>query len=523
MDSAHAFPRTLPGIFSPALNRHPESPAIRFRDAELTYRELDRRSNAIANGFVESGIQPEDRIAVLLSNRIETPVVDVATFKAGGARLPINPALSASEIEYVLSDSRATAVVCDDGTRPIVDEIRSTLPLEVCLTTESEPPPAWRSLEQVESDHDSDRPPSVSVTPESIAGHFYTGGTTGEPKGVCYTQACLTTNFLAHLLELGFEETDTGLVSTPLSHSGGTFLLSGLLAGGTIVVQRSFDVTRTLEAIDTHDVTWTFLVPTMVYRLLDADVPRSALESIDRVIYGAAPIQPDRLREAIDRFGPIFLQFYGQTEVPNLISTLDRRDHELAIRNGHDNLLRAAGKPCRLVEVRIVDPDTGAVVPAGDHGEIVVSSPYTFAEYFDRPEATDRTLRDGWVHTGDIGRIDDDGYLFLVDREGDVVVSGGMNVYTREIERVLGEHPAVESVAVIGVPHDEWGEAVHAVVVAADAIDADSLRRHVDDRLAGYKKPKSYEFVDRLPVTPLGKPDKEALRDQYWDGDRRIG
>ncbi|WP_418282035.1 AMP-binding protein [Halorubrum sp. DTA98] len=523
MDSTHAFPRTLPRIFTSALNRHPELPAIRFRSAELTYRELNRQSNAIANGFVASGIQPEDRIAVLLSNRIETPIVDIATFKAGGARLPINPALSRSEIEYVLSDSHATAVVCDDDTRPIVDAIRSTVPPEVCITTESEPPSGWRSIEQFESYHDNDCPPSVSVTPESIAGHFYTGGTTGDPKGVCYTHACLTANFLAHLLELGFEESDIGLVSTPLSHSGGTFLLSGLLAGGTVVIQRSFDIGRTIEAIDAHDVTWTFLVPTMLYRLLDEGTSRTDLESIDRIIYGAAPIQPDRLREAIDRFGPIFVQFYGQTEVPNLISTLDRRDHALAIRDGHNDLLRAAGKPCRLVDLRIVDPDTGRDVLPGDHGEIVVSSPYTFAKYFERPKVTDQTLRDGWVHTGDIGRIDDKGYLFLVDREGDVVVSGGMNVYTREVERVLGEHPAVESIAVIGVPHDDWGEAVHAVVVSAEDIGEDSLRRHVDDRLAGYKLPKSYEFVDRLPMTPLGKPDKEALRDLHWDGDRRIG
>ncbi len=537
MEFANDPPSTLPALFSKALARRPSRTAVITDEGSLTYGELDRRSSALANALVELGVEPEDRIATLLSNRLEGPIVDLAIFKAGATRLPINPTLSTDEVQYLLSDSDAKTVICDLERTTDVDQLSADLALSTQIAVgdadededenahESSSPEGWHALAALEASADGDSPPDVSVGPESIAGHFYTGGTTGEPKGVLYTHACLTTNFYAHLMELGFSDADTGLVSTPLSHSGGTFLLSGLLAGGTVVVQDGFDVDRTAEAIARHDVTWTFLVPTMLYRLLDAGVEPAAVPTLERVIYGAAPIRTDRLEEAIDRFGSIFVQFYGQTEVPNLITTLDRRDHELALEAGDDELLRSAGRPCLLTDVRIVDLETDEPLPAGERGEVTVRSPYAFEAYFERAEATAETVQDGWVRTGDVGRVDEDGYLYLLDRSGDVVVTGGLNVYTREVEEVLGDHPAVADVAVIGIPHEDWGEAVHAVVVVDEEADADAatLRSHAGERLAGYKKPKSLEFVDALPETPLGKPDKEALRDRHWEDDRRIG
>ena len=535
MEFEGEFPKTLPALFSKAFARRPERTAVITDDGSLTYGELDRRSTALANALVDLGVEPEDRVATLLSNRLEGPIVDLAIFKAGAARLPINPTLSADELAYLLADSGATTVVCDADRTGDVDGLptdgspttriavaRSSGANDAAGSTSSE---GWHALKVLEDAGDAESAPDVAVRPESIAGHFYTGGTTGKPKGVLYSHACLTVNFYAHLMELGFSDADTGLVSTPLSHSGGTFLLSGLLAGGTVVVQDGFDVDRTVAAIAAHDVTWTFLVPTMLYRLLDAGVEPADVPALERVIYGAAPIQTDRLEEAIDRFGPVFVQFYGQTEVPNLITTLDRRDHELALEADDEELLRSAGRPCLLTDVRIVDLGTGEPVSAGERGEVTVRSPYAFEAYHERPEATETTLRDGWVWTGDVGRVDEDGYLYLLDRSSDVVVTGGLNVYTREVEEVLGDHPAVAEVAVIGVPHEEWGEAVHAVVVADEEADVDAaiLREYAGERLAGYKKPKAVEFVDALPETPLGKPDKDALRDRHWDDDRRIG
>ena len=517
---------TLPALFSAALSRRPERVALRGDSVSLTYGQLHRRSNALANSLHELGVEPEARVATLLPNRRETPVVDVAIHKSGAARLPINPVLSTDVVEHVLTEAEPAVLFCDDERFDDVAKLPEELPNRpTCVAVGSTDPPAgWRSIDALVDAGEPTRP-DVTVSPDAIAGHFYTGGTTGRPKGVRYTQSCLATNFLAHPIELGFSSTDTGLVTTPLSHSGGTFLLSALLAGGTVVLRRGFDESTFAEIVDANGVTWTFLVPTMLYRLLEEPIDDARLSSLSNVIYGAAPIRPDRLREALERFGPIFTQFYGQTEVPNLIATLDRRDHARALESGEEHLLRSVGQPCLLTEVKIAVPDTGEDRNPGEVGELLVTSPYAFAGYYERPDATVETIVDGWVRTGDVGRLDEEGYLYLLDRRADVVVTGGMNVYTGEVERALGEHPEVVEVAVIGVPHEEWGEAVHALVVPEGrTIDEEALLGFASERLAGYKRPKAIEVVEKLPETAVGKVDKGELRDRYWsDEDRRIG
>ncbi|MFC6718989.1 AMP-binding protein [Natrialbaceae archaeon GCM10025810] len=518
--------QTLPSLLTAAFSRRPERIALRDDTVSLAYGELNRRSNALANSFLEFGLEPEARVATLLPNRLEAPIVDVAIYKTGAARLPINPELSETAIEHILTDAEPAVVVCDasrlDDVADLVDDL-STRP--VCVAVESaDPPDGWRSAARLENGAAADSP-AVSVEPDAIAGHFYTGGTTGDPKGVCYTQSCLTTNLLAHPADLGFSSDDTGLVATPISHSAGTFLLAALLTGGTVVLHRGFNEDDFCAAVETHRVTWTFLVPTMLYRLLDGPLAAWDVSSLENVIYGAAPIRPDRLREALDRLGPILTQFYGQTEVPNLITTLDRRDHARVLEDGDEHLLGSAGQPCLLSDVKIVDPETDEERETDEPGELLARAPYAFDGYFGLPEATDETLVDGWVRTGDIGRIDDEGYLYLLDRRSDVVVTGGMNVYTGEVERALGEQGDVGDVAVVGVPHEDWGEAVHAVVVPAEGLELDvhDLLAFAGQRLAGYKRPKSVAVVEALPTTPFGKIDREALRERYWaDEDRRI-
>lgn len=518
--------RTLPELFSRALDRRPERVAVRDERDSLTYGALDRRSNALANAVLEAGLEPGARVATVLSNRVETPIVDVAIFKAGVARLPINPELSSEAIEHVLSDAEPSAIVCGlEYAETVEDALEndSEAPVRIAVGTGT-PPEGWRSARSLWADAATTRP-DVSVDPDALAGLFYTGGTTGEPKGVRYTQAGLTSNFLAHPPELGFSSSDTGLVTTPTAHSGGTFLLTTLLVGGTVILRQGFDEREFLETVEGNDVTWTFLVPTMLYRLLDGPLDEYDLDGLGNVIYGAAPIRPDRLREAVSRLGPIFTQFYGQTEVPNLVATLDRRDHARAL-EGETHLFRAAGQPCLQSAIRIVDPETGEERPTGERGEIAATAPYVFDGYHDRPEETARTLVDGWVRTGDVGRLDEEGYLYLLDRRSDVVVTGGMNVYTGEVERVLGECAAVADVAVVGIPHEEWGEAVHAFVVPHEdrGLEVADLHDHAEERLAGYKRPKSIDVLEELPTTPFGKVDKERLKDRYWDGeDRRIG
>jgi fatty-acyl-CoA synthase/long-chain acyl-CoA synthetase len=234
---------------------------------------------------------------------------------------------------------------------------------------------------------------------------------------------------------------------------------------------------------------------------------------------------PARLREGLEAFGPVFLQFYGQTEVPNLITTFGKDEHRKAIETGHEERLSSAGYPCLMADVRIVDAETGNPadqLDVGESGEILATSPYTMTEYYERPEATAETVVDGWVRTGDIGRRDEDGYVYLLDRASDLIISGGMNVYSTEVEEALDEHEGVREVAVIGVPDDDWGEAVTAIVVPrGDSATEDDLLSFVDEELADYKKPKSVEFRESIPKTPYGKMDKKALREPYWEDEER--
>ncbi|WP_135828443.1 class I adenylate-forming enzyme family protein [Halorussus halobius] len=537
--------KTLPPLFEKALRKYADRTAVVARDRRLTYADLDRRSSALATALDELGVDPEDRVAVLLSNRPAYPVVDLAIVKRGAARVPMNPMLAPSEVRHVLADSGARTVVCDAEHADAVATATETLDqsLDVVLVDASErtgrdgtPTVGDATVHRygrllAEGNGVDATAPAVDVAPGDVAGHFYTGGTTGEPKGVVYSQAGLSSNLYAHLAELGFDGGDTGLVVTPLSHSAGTFLWANLLAGATIVVHREFDVERTLAAVERRAVTWTFMVPTMIYRLLDHGVESYDCSSLDRIVYGAAPMRPDRLREGIAELGPVFCQFYGQTEVPNLVTTLGRQEHAVAARaadEGDDDRaerLRSAGQPCLLADVRIADPETGEDRPRGEPGEVAVAAPYAFERYHDRPAETDRTLRDGWVFTGDIGRFDEEGYLYLLDRKRDVIVSGGMNVYSQEVADALGTHPEITDVAVFGVPDDDWGEAVHAVVVpeSPDALAPEDVAAYADSRLADYKKPKSVEFASELPTTPHGKVDKEQLREPYWrDEDRSV-
>jgi fatty-acyl-CoA synthase/long-chain acyl-CoA synthetase len=262
------------------------------------------------------------------------------------------------------------------------------------------------------------------------------------------------------------------------------------------------------------------MVPTMIYRVLDeladGDYDTSTLETL---VYGAAPMKPDRLREGLQKLGDVFLQLYGQYETPDLITVLPKTAHDPA----DEHRLSSCGLPTTMCEVGIVD-ESGEAVPHGEHGEIVARSAYSMEGYYELPEETAVTMRDGWIHTGDIGRMDEDGYVYIVDRDSDVIVSGGMNVYSVSVEETIQQHEQVANVAVIGVPDDEWGEAVKAVVVPeGDTIDRDDLQSFCKERLAAYEVPKSFDVVDELPTTPYGKLDKKRLREPYWrDQPRQI-
>jgi fatty-acyl-CoA synthase len=310
------------------------------------------------------------------------------------------------------------------------------------------------------------------------------------------------------------------LCCTPLSHAGAAFFVPTLLRGGSLYVLPHFDPERVVDTIAEHRITATMLVPTMIYVLLDHPKTATAdLSSLQMLYYGAAAMSPTRLDEGIDRLGQIFFQYYGQAECPMTITVLRTEEH---IR-GNKERLSTCGRPVPWLDVALLDDD-GNEVAEGEPGEICVRGPLVMKEYLNKPEQTAEALKFGWLHTGDVARADDEGFLTIVDRKKDMIVTGGFNVFPREIEDVLSSHPSVSAAAVIGVPDEKWGEAVKAVVVRRPGSDvaADDLISLVKERKGSVSAPKTVDFVDAIPLSPLGKPDKKALRSQYWGGSERM-
>ncbi|ELY37707.1 class I adenylate-forming enzyme family protein [Natronorubrum tibetense] len=519
---------TLKGCFESSLARNSERTALHFEETDetLTYADLDSQSNAVANALADRGVTPGDRVALMLSNRIEYIIADLAIIKAGAVKVPLNDMLTPDEFEYMLSDSGASTAIAGPKFTATLDSLHPDLPeIErlIAIAEGQSLPSAFTDFELLVAEGRSETAPTVDIEPSETVAHYYTGGTTGKPKGVIHSHRNMTMNVYAHAIELGITGDDTLLLMTPLPHSAGLFLWGGLLTGATMVVRDGFEPEHALQDIENRAISWTFMVPTMIYRLLDhAELDSFDTSTLETLVYGAAPMTANRLEAGLDEFGPVFLQFYGQTEVPNLITTFGKNEHQQAVNAGQDERLESAGQPCLMADVKVVDYESGEELPQGEIGEILATAPYTMEKYFERPDKTAETLVDGWVRTGDIGRIDQTGYLYLLDRDSDVIITGGMNVYSTEVEDALDRHPHIREVAVIGIPDPEWGEAIHAIVVSkTPSLTESDVTAFADENLADYKKPKSVEFVDDIPTTPYGKQDKVALRDRYWEGETR--
>jgi fatty-acyl-CoA synthase/long-chain acyl-CoA synthetase len=338
---------------------------------------------------------------------------------------------------------------------------------------------------------------------------MYTGGTTGRPKGILHSAGSLGTNLLAHVLSGQIRYGEKMLLCTPLPHSAGFFLQAGLLQGATFHLAARFDPAEFLRHVEEHAISWTFMVPTMIYRLLDALRDHEwDTRSLETIVYGAAPISRARIEEALRRFGPVFLQLFGQSECPNFATTLSKEDHL------DPDLLASCGQPCPGVEVRIGDGE-GRALPTGEIGEVLLRAPYTLREYHAAPELTAQAFVADWLRTGDVGYQTETGHVFLVDRKKDMIITGGMNVYSSEVEQILHEHPRVDAAAVVGVPDPDWGEAVHAFLVSDQGLRDAELIEFCRSRLAKYKVPKALTRIEELPTTPYGKIDKKALRARW--------
>jgi fatty-acyl-CoA synthase len=506
--------QTLRGLFVAALDRFGERPAVVAGGVTWTYRDIADHANRLARYLQHAGVGAGDPVALALSNRAEWIIADQAIIRAGAAKVPVNDMLSAREIEYILNDSGPTVALVDSalmGRVAAADAPRlSTLIALDVDAARSGDQRVVRWADALTAAPEGTAPPDVRTDPGDVTMILYTGGTTGRQKGVVHTQQTLAACEIAHVIELGLQDDERMLIVSPLPHATGFLAQAGMLKGATLYIEAAFDPGVVLERITRDRITFVFMVPTMIYRVLDRAEGRGLdLSSLRTLLYGAAPIALDKLARGLELLGPVFMQLYGQSEAPDFITRLRREDHDVT----RPERLASCGQVTTFMEMAVVDAEDRPL-SVGEVGQVVARGPYVMRGYHNMPAKTAETLAGGWLHTGDIGRLDEDGYLYLLDRMNDMIISGGMNVYSSEVEIVVQACAGVDQVAVVGLPDDDWGERVVALVVPAigRAPDVEEIRSTCREQLAAYKRPKEIRLVDELPVTAYGKVDKKSLR-----------
>jgi fatty-acyl-CoA synthase len=535
MTSAHDTLRTGANnghLMVAALGRHADRPIVHLGDVTLTGREVAARISQYIQAFEALGAGREAPGALLALNRPEVLFILGAGQTQGYRRTSLHPLGSADDHAYIINDAGITALVVDPYFAGRAVELLAKCPgLTQVLTIGPVPEElAGRAtdLTEVAATFAPEPLRAAVLEPDHITSITYTGGTTGKPKGVIGTVRAFSTMAQIQMAEWEWPEEPRFLMCTPLSHAGAAFFVPVVLKGGTLFVSARFDPAEVLATIEEKRINSLMLVPTMLYALLDHPDSRTRdLSSLETVYYGASAINPVRLKEAIERFGPIFAQYYGQSEAPMVISYFPKGEHVDADGKPVESRLTSCGRPSAYLRTALLDDDGKPVAP-GEPGEICVAGPLLADGYWNRPDETAETFRDGWMHTGDVAREDEDGFWYIVDRTKDMIVTGGFNVFPREVEDVVAEHPAVAQVGVIGIPHEKFGEAVTAIVVLREGYELTDevvaeIQQMVKDRKGSVQAPKQVLAVDALPLTGLGKPDKKALRAQFWTGDRAVG
>jgi len=500
---------TLGELYSRCASRFADRVALIAGDQRISYREMHQKTLKMVQLFRSKGLKRGDAIAILAGNMPEVVLVISAAQILGVRFTALNALGSEEDQAFILEDAEVSTLVVDSrvfGERGMalqkrVSGLKSLLGIG----------PHASLLNVAEAlEHCEPHPMPTDVQPDDIALVAYTGGTTGRPKGVVHTHRSIINMIAIELSEWEWPETPCFLAVAPVSHAVGGMLLPTFYRGGSFVLEQGFDPGKFFCIVEREKISATFLVPTMLYVLLDhPDLDSHDLSSLEMVIYGAAPIQPARLAQAIETLGPIFCQIYGQVEAPNALTYLRKTDHDVL----NPELLGSCGMPVMGIDLKLFD-DHMQEVPRGEIGEICARGPHLMSGYWHRAQETEAAIRDDWLHTGDLARMDSNGYIYIVDRSKDMIISGGFNVYPSEVEAVLSRHPAVSMCAVIGVPHATWGEAVKAVLVLKDGMSCseEELINLVRDKKGSVQAPKMVEFVGSLPLTPLGKIDKKVLR-----------
>jgi fatty-acyl-CoA synthase len=496
------------GVLAHHAARTPKKAMTVFEGEVLTYAQMEAKVRALAGGWQARGVGPGDVVALLSYNCPQFLQSMFAANCLGAIAMPINWRLAAPEVRFILEHSDARALVCDEGLLELSNEATAGAEdaiIRSCIAAEAAP--RWTTLAELEADGTVAEP--VATEPDDVHRLMYTSGTTGRPKGVMLTHANLAWKNLAHIIEFGFTDADLGLACGPLYHVGALDLTTTSLiaAGATTIIHRTFDAAAVVDELERSRVSTVWLAPAMVNAIMALpEVDQRDLSSV-RVIINGGEKMPIPLIERIQRTFPSawFADAYGLTETVSGDTFLDR--------DSIVTKLGSVGRPCLYLDLDVWDEE-GRSVPAGARGEIVLRGPKVFKGYWRDDEATERAFEGGWFHTGDIGVRDEDGYLFIVDRLKDMIVSGGENIAGSEVERVLYEHGAVLEVAVVGRPDERWGEVPVAFVVIRPGATAtaEQLLVHCGEQLARFKVPKDVTFLDALPRNPSGKVLKRELR-----------
>ncbi|MFC0597639.1 fatty acyl-CoA synthetase [Streptomyces palmae] len=508
--------QSLADLLRRSARRHPDRVAVIEGDTSRTFAELDADAGAVAGALIERGVRPGDRVALLSRNSLDYVRAIFGVARCGAVLVPVNFMLGAAEVGFVLRHCAPTALLVQDALRPVAEQAIEAAgpggrPRVRSVLGDAGGAAGWEPFGALLAHPDATEP-EVAIGPDDPAQILYTSGTESRPKGAVLSHAALITQYASCVIDGGMDRHDVEIHAMPLFHCAQQhcFLVPDIQLGARSVILPGPDPAALLAAVERHRATKLFAPPTVWIALLNhPDFARRDLSSLRKGYYGAAIMPVEVLRELSDRLPELRLwNFYGQTEMAPVAVMLQPEDQ---VRKAG-----AAGRAALHVETRVVDA-AGADVPVGEVGEIVHRSPHAALGYYNDPEKTAEAFRGGWFHSGDLGVLDEEGYLTVVDRIKDMVKSGGENVSGREVEEALYQHPGVAEAAVIGVPHPVWIEAVVAVVVARPgaAPTAAELDRHLRGRLAPFKVPKAFEFVDALPKNPSGKVLKRELRQRY--------
>ncbi|MCW5747780.1 MAG: AMP-binding protein [Alphaproteobacteria bacterium] len=501
-----------------ALRRFPDRTAFAWEGGRLSYSATLALIGRLQAAMAAAGLAHGMRMALLSANRADAWCAGVAAQALGLIITWLHPVGSLDDHVEVLQDAEIDALVIDAANhRERGGELAGRCPQLKCIFTLGASNYGTDLL--ASADAAGEASPRSLVGADDYAILAYTGGTTGKSKGAIRRHASWSAVTTSVLASFEIPQDPRYLAVAPITHVAGTKVVPTLVRGGAVHLMKGFDAERVLATIQRERINMTLLVPTMIYVLLDhAALDKTDLSSLELLMYGASPMSPSRLVEGIERIGPVFSQLYGQTEGYPL-SVLRKADHDPS----RPELFASCGHPVADVEIRLLDDELREVA-TGEAGEICARGPQVMEQYWKRPEQTEETFRGGWLHTGDIARADERGYLYIVDRKKDMIVTGGFNVFPREVEDVLTSHPDVAMAAVIGVPDPKWGEAVTALVVARPNAtpDAAALIQLVKERKGSAQAPKRVEVVDSLPLTAVGKVDKKVLRARFWAGQQRL-